>query len=193
MTEVKSERPDVVILCGGQGKRMGGCDKGLLELAGRPLYQHVLEQLPVDLIGQVYLSANRNQAIYASKGLPVVVDVRLGFAGPLAGVEAVLMTSLSDWLFVLPCDMPKLPTDLLPRLWAVREQAPIIRAKAGDRVQPLCCLIHQTALPALRLALDAHQYAVIPWQDSVGVLEVAFEGSWINANDPDSLSKLAMD
>ncbi|MEQ4583771.1 MAG: NTP transferase domain-containing protein, partial [Pantoea agglomerans] len=41
-----------IILAGGQGRRMGGQDKGLVQLDGRPLYQHVLERLrpQVDIV-----------------------------------------------------------------------------------------------------------------------------------------------
>ncbi|PHV12156.1 molybdenum cofactor guanylyltransferase MobA [Chitinimonas sp. BJB300] len=193
MMEVVHPLPDAVILCGGQGQRMGGRDKGLIKLAGRPLYQHVLAQLTPDGIGQVYLSANRNQAVYATSGLPVLTDSRPGYLGPLAGIEAALMASQADWLLAVPCDMPQLPLDLLARLWEMRDAAPIIRATAGDRVQPLCCLIQRTVLPALQMTLDAGQRAVMPWQNSVGVVEVAFNGDWMNANSPAALAKLALD
>ncbi len=63
-----------IILAGGQGRRMGGQDKGLVQLDGRPLYQHVLERLrpQVDI---VMINANRNIDRYQLSGCRVIQDV----------------------------------------------------------------------------------------------------------------------
>lgn len=179
---------DAVILCGGRGSRMQGEDKGLLPLAGRPLYQHVLASLPREQLGQVFLSANRNLSIYAESGLAVLPDVRPGFPGPMAGIEAAMLHSQADWLLVLPCDMPSVPEGLLPRLWAARGDAPGIRVREDVGPHPLLCLLQRSLLGSLQSAMDQGRLAVGRWQDEVGVREVLFAGHWANCNTPAQLA-----
>ncbi|GAB3258541.1 glycosyltransferase family protein [Chitinimonas naiadis] len=181
------ESVDAVILCGGMGRRMGGQDKGLIELAGKPLYQHVLAQLPRAQLGQVYLSANRNQAEYARSGFPVLADVRPDYPGPLAGIEAAMLASSADWLLVLPCDMPRLPTDLLARLWVARDKAPVIRCHDEERPQPLLCLLQRRLLTHLQGALDDGHHAVMRWQDAAGARDIALPGRLQHCNAPGAL------
>ena len=73
-----------VILAGGRGRRMGGSDKGLVELEGRPLIAHILNVIAPQ-VGTVLINANRNAKQYEAFGYPVVSDTLDGFQGPLAG------------------------------------------------------------------------------------------------------------
>lgn len=108
-----------LILAGGQGSRMGGVDKAMLMLAGRPLVEHLVARLAPQ-VGALALSANGDAARFGALGLPVLADPpdRTG-QGPLAGVLAGL-----DWaaglgarrLLVVAVDTPFLPTDLVARL-----------------------------------------------------------------------------
>ena len=70
-----------LVLAGGQGRRMGGVDKGLQLLQGRPLMQHVIERLRPQ-VDRVLINANQNLERYAEFGCPVVPDRVGGFAGP---------------------------------------------------------------------------------------------------------------
>lgn len=73
-----------VILAGGQGRRMGGLDKGLQYLNGRPLVQWVLERRKPQ-IDAVLICAKRNLARYRDFGCPVRPDrIRGHAAGPFA-------------------------------------------------------------------------------------------------------------
>lgn len=107
----------LVILAGGEGRRMGGLDKGLVPFRGRPLIEHVIERVGSQTAG-IVVSANRNQDIYRAYGYPVVGDLRTGFCGPLAGIEAALAVVVTPWALIVPCDVPALPADLLARLAA---------------------------------------------------------------------------
>ncbi|KAF0815378.1 Molybdenum cofactor guanylyltransferase [Andreprevotia sp. IGB-42] len=186
-----TERPDVLILCGGEGRRMGGQDKGLVLLDGVPLYRHVLNQLDHQLVGQVWISANRNLACYQQHGHTVLTDTRSGFCGPLAGIEAGLLATCADYLLVLPCDVPQLPGDLATQLWQARSQAAVVRACNAERAQPLACLIHRATLPVLQAALDAGHYSVMQWQALAGVAEVMFDAPFTNINDAATLAAIA--
>ena len=74
-----------VVLAGGLARRMGGGDKGLLELAGRPILDHVLDRLKPQ-VRLCVLNANGDAGRFAPWGLPVAADVLPGNAGPLVGV-----------------------------------------------------------------------------------------------------------
>lgn len=109
-----------LILAGGRARRMGGQDKGLIPLAGRPLIAWVIEALSSQ-VGSILISANRNQAAYAAFGCPVIGDEAggaglAGFQGPLAGIAAALTLAETPWLLTLPCDAPLPPVDLAARL-----------------------------------------------------------------------------
>ena len=80
-----------VLLAGGLARRMGGGDKPLRLIAGRPLLDHVIERLRPQVAGLV-LNANGDPTRFAAYDLPVVADSIPDYAGPLAGVLAGL-----DW------------------------------------------------------------------------------------------------
>ena len=107
-----------VILAGGQGLRMDGVDKGLIEFRGLPLVAHVASVIE-SKVDKIYISANRSFDSYASYG-EVISDDLLGFQGPLAGISKALKICSTKYLLVLPCDSPlvdsKLIDDLISRM-----------------------------------------------------------------------------
>jgi len=131
-----------VILAGGRGRRMGGSDKGLLELAGRPLIEYVLDALAPQ-VGTLLINANRNLGVYARYGHRVVTDDLQDYQGPLAGLAAALTTATTPWVLTLPCDGPYPHPRLAARLAEAlqREQAELAVAHDGVRLQPVHALI----------------------------------------------------
>ena len=103
------------VLAGGRGQRMQGADKGLVPLHDKPLVAHVLARLEPQ-VGMTVINANRNIDRYATFGHPVVLDEIGDFAGPLAGVHAVLAYATTRYVVTCPCDVPRLPLDLVARL-----------------------------------------------------------------------------
>lgn len=112
-----------IILAGGQGRRMGGQDKGLVQLDGRPLYQHVLERLrpQVDI---VMINANRNIDRYQLSGCRVIQDVFDDYPGPLAGIYSGLREIEGEWAVFSACDTPAIPLNFVERLMQQRGDAP---------------------------------------------------------------------
>ena len=92
-----------VILAGGAASRMGGQDKGLIPLNGRPLIEYILDAFTPQ-VGQVIINANRNQALYAHYGHPVIKDDFTGFCGPLAGMASCLRSVTTPIMVTTPCD-----------------------------------------------------------------------------------------
>lgn len=109
-----------VILAGGLARRMGGGDKGLIRLYGRPILDHVIERLKPQ-VSSIVINANGDPARFAAYGVPVIPDSVEGFAGPLAGVLAGLEWAAArrpgtPWIATAATDTPFFPRDLVRQL-----------------------------------------------------------------------------
>ena len=184
-----AERLAAVILAGGQGRRMGGADKGLVEYRGRPLIEWVLAALAPQ-VGEIVISANRNLERYAAYGRRVLPDTLPDFPGPLAGVLAALQAVTADWLLVVPCDTPHLPADLALRLLgaAQLENVPLAVAADDARVHYSCFLVHADQREHLAGFLARGERAVRLWQAELSSTRVRFDAAgFANINRPDDL------
>lgn len=182
------EQVSAGVLAGGRGSRLGGVDKGLLPLDGQPLVAHVLAALRPQA-GCLLVNANRNQAAYGRLGVPVLADRRPGFAGPLAGMDALLAACDTDWLLVVPCDGPAVAPDLGPRLWAaaVQQQADAAVAAIQGRQQPVHVLLHRRLQPRLQADLAAGSQAAGRWLRAQRLAVVDFSdraACFANVNTP---------
>jgi molybdenum cofactor guanylyltransferase len=151
------------ILAGGEGRRVGGEDKGLLPLSGRPLIAHVIAALRGQA-GSILICANRNADRYAQFA-PVIADGGSEFRGPLAGIAAALRACKSEWLLTVPVDCPRPPRDLAVRLLdaALAENRDVAAAFDGTRVQPLFALYRRSLAACAEDALK-RDMPVIRWQ-----------------------------
>jgi molybdopterin-guanine dinucleotide biosynthesis protein A len=146
-----------VLLAGGLSRRMGGGDKTLKPLSGRPVLAHVIDRVRPQ-VAALALNANGDPARFAEYGLPVVADTVEGFAGPLAGVLAGLDWAARAapecrWLLSAPTDAPFLPKDLAERLVAASARAEVVVAASGGRSHPVAALWAMSLREALRAAL----------------------------------------
>jgi len=165
-----------VILAGGLGRRMGGVDKGLQLLNGRPLIQHVIERFGPQ-VDELLINANQNSERYAAFGHRVVADQIPDFAGPLAGLHAALSTASHPLLATAPCDSPFLPGDLISRLLAAltASNADLAVARTFDQAHPVFCLCQRTVLPHLTNFLVRGERKFARWYATLKVIEVIFD------------------
>lgn len=152
-----------LLLAGGQGRRMGGVEKSLLALGGRPLLAHVIDRVRPQ-VGTLVLNAGGDTSRFAAFGLPVVGDDTGGgiepFAGPLAGLLSGLdwvaeHHPVADGVVSVPTDTPFLPSDLVKRLGAALEDAgaEVACAASGGRVHPVIALWPVAARFSLRKSM----------------------------------------
>jgi molybdopterin-guanine dinucleotide biosynthesis protein A len=176
VTHLSRDAVTGVVLAGGQGRRMGGVDKGLVELRGRPLAAWVIERLTPQT-GALIINANQNLERYGAFGHPVVRDAVSGFAGPLAGLHAALGAARTDWVATAPCDSPFLPQDLVARLGAaaLREGATLAVARTFDQPHPVFALVRRDVHPHLEAFLAGGGRKIDAWYASLAVVEVAFD------------------
>ena len=179
-----------ILLAGGQSRRMGGGDKGLLDLGGQPLIAHVIARLGCARA----ISANGDPARYAQFGLPVLPDSVAGWPGPLAGVLAGM-----DWaatqgiarIVTAAADTPFFPRDLAVRL--AEAAAPLALAACKGDEHPAFAAWDVGLREDLRAALAAGTRRMRDWMDARGAVRVRFavgpEGAdpFFNINTPADL------
>jgi len=191
-----------VLLAGGLARRMGGGDKPLRLIAGRPLLDRVIERLRPQVAGLV-LNANGDPARFASYGLPVVADSIPDYAGPLAGVLAGL-----DWtaanrpdcamVVSVATDAPFIPIDLVARMAKAieAEEADLACAASGGQAHPVIGLWPVRLREDLRRALvEEGLRKVDVWTARYRLAVVPFSDRpidpFFNANRPEDLERAA--
>jgi molybdenum cofactor guanylyltransferase len=170
-----------LILAGGEGRRVGGADKGLLDYHGKPLVAHVIERLAPQ-VDALLISANRNLEDYLDFGYPVLTDASADRLGPLAGIHAGLAACETPWMVVCPCDCPHLPADLVVQLMAGIGPARLAIAATRDGTQPTFMLCHRDWLPRLSAYLNAGERKVMAWCRAGNAVEVQFPDAAAFAN-----------
>jgi molybdopterin-guanine dinucleotide biosynthesis protein A len=163
-----------IVLAGGQGRRMGGVDKGLQPLRGRPMVQWVLERLRPQ-VDEVLINANQNLETYAAFGHRVVPDDIGGFAGPLAGLHAGMKAAAHPLIATVPCDSPFLPQDLIFRLKSQLGTNDLAVAKTGEQPHPVFALVRRHCLESLEAFLAQGGRKIDAWYASLQVVEVRFD------------------
>lgn len=178
-----------VVLAGGRATRMGGVDKGLIEVAGQAMVDHVLARLAAQT-SSLIINANRSEADYRQRGYPVVVDSFGAYAGPLAGMAAGLAAAPTPWVVTVPCDSPLVPPDLVARLWnGLRDSdADIALAWAEGRMQPVFALLPQALLPDLEAFLEGDGRKIDQWygRHRTAVVDLSdYPEAFVNINTPE--------
>jgi molybdopterin-guanine dinucleotide biosynthesis protein A len=180
-----------LVLAGGQGRRMGGVDKGLQLLRGKPMAQWVIERLAPQ-VDEVLINCNQNLEAYARFGHRVVPDEITGFAGPLAGLHAGLKAATHPLVVTVPCDSPFLPLDLVTRLKDSLREQDLAVAKTGDQPHPVFSLVRKDVLDNLEQFLIGGGRKIDAWYASLRTIEVSFDDdadAFRNINTLDELGK----
>ena len=180
-----------ILLAGGQGRRMGGVDKGLQLLRGKPMAQHVIERFAPQ-VDELLINANQNIEQYQSLGYSVIPDTIGGFAGPLAGLHRGLSEAVHPLVVTAPCDSPFLPLDLVAQLKSAldAQQAELAVAKTGDQPHPVFSLCKKSVLPGLTAFLESGGRKIDLWYSQLKVAEVQFadESAFRNINTLEELT-----
>lgn len=191
---VRPESVTGVVLAGGAARRMGGSDKGLIRLAGRPMIEYVLEALRPQ-VGGILINANRNPELYGQYGVPVVADEREGFQGPLAGMAAAMQSARTEFIVTAPCDSPFVPGDLVRRLGRslAADGADISVAHADGRLQPVFTLLRVALLGSLVEYLDRGERKIDRWFSGHRTATTDFSDvpeAFLNINTPEDVREI---
>lgn len=180
-----------VILAGGQASRMGGQDKGLVQLNDKPLIEHVIERLSSQT-SQILINANRNLDTYQQYG-EVFRDQFEEFPGPMGGIHAGLVNAKTDWVGFVPCDSPLISDDIVERFCReVNDETEILVAHDGDHQQPVFTLYHKSVLERLTAFLERGDRKIILLYNECNTKYVDFSDSpqcFVNLNTPEELAQ----
>ena len=192
-----------VLLAGGQSRRMGGGDKCLAELAGKPLLAHVIDRLKPQTSALV-LNANGDLSRFSGFDLPTISDPIKGFAGPLAGVLAGFTWARENapdaqWIVTAATDTPFFPLDLVAKLLdTTKGQYPAIAlATSNERMHPVFGLWPVALADDLHQALESGTRKVLDWTGRHTTMTTAFPeiqiggtaiDPFFNVNSPDDLT-----
>jgi len=181
-----------VVLAGGRGRRMGGVDKGLTLLQGRPFIEWVLDRFTPQ-VNEVLINANQNLQQYARFGYRIIPDEIPGFAGPLAGLHRGLTEARYPLVATVPCDSPFLPYDLVKRLYAglAAANAQLAVVKTFAQPHPVFCLCRRDLLAHLGDFLASGGRKIDAWYATLKVADVVFddqERAFSNINTPEELT-----
>ena len=184
--------PHGIILAGGRATRMGGGDKGMLEIGGQSIFARVIARID-EHVADLAINANGDPTRLAPLGLPVVADSIAGQPGPLAGILAGL-----DWgrsvgashVVTLAADTPFFPEDLVGRLMGARGQHTIVMAETPSGRHPTFGLWSTSLADKLRAAINDGTRKVVAFSDAQPNTTVFFEDddAFFNVNSPDDLT-----
>ncbi|MFZ2235456.1 MAG: molybdenum cofactor guanylyltransferase [Dokdonella sp.] len=170
----------VAILAGGQGRRLGGVDKGLQIVSGKPLIAHVCVAVeamhaPKNAHGDrdVLILANRNLQRYSTYARTLPDDIDSG-KGPLAGIATTLSAMSTPWLLTVPVDCPYPPLDLWRRLQSAIGDADCAVSHDGMHRQPLFALYRLGLAPSAKKAAKAG-LGPQAWQDQIDTVDIDFD------------------
>jgi len=163
-----------IVLAGGKGSRMGGVDKGLQPLRGKPMVGWSIARLRPQ-VDEIVINANQNLEIYRAFGFRVVADEIGGFAGPLAGLHAGLNAAAHPLVVTVPCDSPFLPNDLVARLQNNLGENQLAVAKTGDQPHPVFALMKREVRESLEAFLASGGRKIDAWYSALKIVEVSFD------------------
>ena len=170
---------------------MGGCDKGLIKLLGKPLVEYVIRALKPQ-VAEMIINANRNRERYAAYGYPIIADLMDGFYGPLAGMASAMQAARTPYIVTTPCDSPFVPSDLVKRLYGgIEEQAAEIAvAHNGERLQPVFALLDRNLQSSIIAYLKRGERKIDRWYEEHRLTIVDFSdqpNTFVNVNTPEDV------
>ena len=189
MSKIEKNQLTTIILAGGKSSRMGGNDKGLLEINGKYIISY-LNKLSLKFSKNVLINANRNIEKYESMGLKTCSDILPDYQGPLSGMLTGLTLADTEYVITLPCDGPFVTEDFFKKMMDMEESDDINVASDGDRVQPVYALIRKNMINNLNNFLKTGQRKIDKWYANCHVKEIDFSDNkeiFVNINDKEEI------
>ena len=182
----------VVILAGGQSKRMQVQNKATVLFEGKPLITHVIDRMKTQAKHTV-INTHRNQKDFEIFHLPLIDDILDIQEGPLLGILTSLQAIKTDWIQFVPCDTPNLPNDLIAILMEEVEAEKTLVAvpETSDGLQSTCLLCHSSTLKNLQIFFNQGGRKIEDWirQLAFSIVQFNDESQFLNVNTQEELKK----
>jgi len=182
----------VVILAGGQSKRMQVQNKATVLFEGKPLITHVIDRMKTQA-KHIVINTHRNQKDFEIFHLPLIDDILDIQEGPLLGILTSLQAIKTDWIQFVPCDTPYLPNDLIAILMKEVEAEKTLVAvpETSDGLQSTCLLCHSSTLNNLQIFFNQGGRKIEDWirQLAFSIVQFNDESQFLNVNTQEELKK----
>jgi molybdopterin-guanine dinucleotide biosynthesis protein A len=182
----------VVILAGGQSKRMQVQNKATVLFEGKPLITHVIDRMKTQ-VKHIVINTHRNQKDFEIFHLPLIDDILDIQEGPLLGILTSLQAIKTDWIQFVPCDTPNLPSDLITILMKEVEAEKTLVAvpETSDGLQSTCLLCHSSTLNNLQIFFNQGGRKIEDWirQLSFSIVQFNDKSQFLNVNTQEELKK----
>ena len=169
------------VQAGGRSSRMGE-DKALLDLAGKPLYRHVMERL--DGLGDEMFLTSNNSELLELDDVRVVPDADPG-AGALNGLLTALVAARGSHVLAAACDMPFVSRELFAYMLKRMDCYDVVVPCPGGCYEPLHAVYARTAVPAVQAALSDGRKRMVSFFKEVRVLLIG--DAVLKRFDPDGM------
>ncbi|CAM8387625.1 molybdenum cofactor guanylyltransferase MobA [Candidatus Methylopumilus universalis] len=182
----------VVILAGGQSKRMQVQNKATVLFEGKSLITHVIDRMKTQA-KHIVINTHRNQKDFEIFHLPLIDDILDIQEGPLLGILTSLQAIKTDWIQFVPCDTPNLPNDLIAILMKEVEAEKTLVAvpETSDGLQSTCLLCHSSTLNNLQIFFNQGGRKIEDWirQLAFSIVQFNDESQFLNVNTQEELKK----
>jgi len=182
----------VVILAGGQSKRMQVQNKATVLFEGKPLITHVIDRMKTQT-KHIVINTHRNQKDFEIFHLPLIDDILDIQEGPLLGILTSLQAIKTDWIQFVPCDTPNLPSDLIAILMKEVEAEKTLVAvpETSDGLQSTCLLCHSSTLNNLQIFFNQGGRKIEDWirQLAFSIVQFNDKSQFLNVNTQEELKK----
>jgi len=173
---------------------MGGDDKGLTEIVGKPLVTYVISRLHPQ-VNSILISANRNSTEYGKYGHTVIEDTAGEFYGPLSGLLSAMQNTDTEYILSAPCDSPFLPLDYAQKMHdeLIGKGNHICVARTGKLIQPVFALVSRSFASSLQNYLEQGHRKMADWilqQEPATVDFSNYEDMFFNMNTPEDKLQL---
>lgn len=173
-----------IILAGGKSSRMGS-DKGLLELDGKPMIKHIIDNLALLEIPTMIISNNEE---YRRFGLPVHFD-KVKDKGPVGGIYSGLSHTETEINIILSCDVPFVSKNLMTYLLENSSDYDIVIPKLGEKIHPLVGIYKKSSIETFKSHLQREQRKLITVCNSLNS-HIIDLGKHSTLNDPRLFSNI---
>ncbi len=160
------------ILTGGQAKRLGYTNKGLLQVGGASMIDRVLSAAKAAAQNVTFVG-DENQ--FSNVGVSVISDKYR--CGPIGGIASALEKTTSEWNLILAMDLPFVTSEFLSFLisFAKANTCQWLLPKWHGRKQPLCSVFHKSALDGVVNQMAVQDFRVLNLEEGLDYREIEID------------------
>lgn len=185
----------IAILAGGKSSRMGR-NKALVEIAGKPIIEHIIQR--TQLLGQcdTFLITN-SPAAYSHLNLMMYADIYPN-CGALGGIHSALQHSKSEHVVVIACDMPFISTDFITYMFQEIGDNDAVVPHINEQIHGLHAIYHRRCASIIQQQIEQEnlkvrelfQHLTVKYLDEDAIMRFNEDGlALLNINTPQDLAQ----